>query len=138
MWVFPLVAALVATAFATLLAGRYIRLRRPYELAWAVALAMYAAASIAVVLGLAGGWTAGEFRLYWTLGAVLNVPWLAGGELMLVLRHPTVRAAVWIGLVFVTAYTIAVLRGSAIDAVALADDLPSGKLVFGEIGRAHV
>ena len=98
---------------------------------------MYAAASLAVVLGVAGGWTTGEFQLYWALGAVLNVPFLAGGELMLLVRNRTAQAAIWIVLVFLTAYTVSVLRGATFDAAALAEDLPSGKHVFGDGSAAH-
>ena len=76
---FPLVAAVVAAVFAGLVAKQYVSRRRPFQLAWAISLAMYAAASLAVVFGVAGGWTTGEFQVYWALGAVLNVPFLAGG-----------------------------------------------------------
>jgi hypothetical protein len=137
MWVFPLLAAIVAAAFAVLVAARYRSRRRPYQLVWALALAMYAVASLAVVLGVAGGWTSSEFQLYWALGAVLNVPFLAGGELMLLVGNRTAQAAIWIVLVFLTAYTIAVLRGASVDAAALAEDLPSGKHVFGDGSAAH-
>jgi hypothetical protein len=137
MWVFPLVAAIVAALFAGLVARQYATRRRPYQLAWAIALAMYSAASLAVVLGVTGGWTTGEFQLYWALGAVLNVPFLAGGELMLLVRNRTAQAAIWIVLVFLTAYTVSVLRGASFDAAALTEDLPSGKHVFGDGTAAH-
>src|SRR5512134_3155712 len=137
MWVFPLVAAVVAAVFAGLVGRQYMARRRPYQLAWALALAMYAVASLAVVLGTTGGWTTDEFRIYWALGAVLNVPFLAGGEVMLLTRNRTAQAAVWIALVFLTAYTVAVLRNASIDAAALAEDLPSGKHVFGDGTAAH-
>ena len=137
MWVFPLVAAAVAAVFSGLVAKQYLSRRRPSQLAWAISLAMYAAASLAVVLGVAEGWTTGEFQLYWALGAVLNVPFLAGGELMLLVRNRTAQAAIWIVLVFLTAYTISVLRGATFDAAALAEDLPSGKHVFGDGSPAH-
>jgi hypothetical protein len=137
MWVFPLASAVVAAVFAGLVTRQYAARRRPYQLAWVLALAMYSAASLAVVFGVLGGWTTGEFQLYWALGAVLNVPFLAGGELMLLLRNRTAQAAVWIVLVFLTAYTVSVLRGASFDAAALADDLPSGKDVFGDGSAAH-
>ena len=135
MWVFPLVAAAVAIVFAGLVARQYAARRRPYQLAWAIALAMYAAASLAVVFGVSGGWTSGEFQVYWALGAVLNVPILAGGELMLLVHNRTVHAAIWIVLVFLTAYTVSVLRAAEI--ADLAEDLPSGKDVFGDGSAAH-
>ncbi|MGZ8583374.1 MAG: hypothetical protein ACXWXG_08620 [Actinomycetota bacterium] len=137
MWVFPLVAAVVAAVFAGLVARQYATRRRPYQLAWAISLVLYAAASLAVVLGVSGGWTTGEFQIYWTLGAVLNVPFLAGGELMLLVRNRTAQAAIWVVLVFLTAYTVSVLRGATFDGAALAQDLPSGKHVFGDGSAAH-
>ena len=137
MWLFPLVAAVVAAAFSGLVAKQYLAHHRPYQLAWVLALAMYAAASLAVVFGMTGGWTPREFQLYWALGAVLNVPFLAGGELMLLVRSPRVQAACWIVLIFVSAYTVAVLRAASFDAAALAEDLPSGRGVFGEGSAAQ-
>ena len=87
MWVFPLAAALVAVLFAAALVRRYAARRRSYEVIWALALLMYAAASLAVAFGVANGWTSGEFRVYWALGAVLNVPFLAQGELDLLIAQ---------------------------------------------------
>ena len=51
MWIFPLTAALVAALFAGALVRRYVGSRRPYELVWALALLMYAGASLAVAFG---------------------------------------------------------------------------------------
>jgi hypothetical protein len=137
VFVFPLLAALVALAFASVLGRRYVQRRRTYEGFWAVALVMYAVASGAVALGAFDGWTSGEFRVYWALGAVLNVPFLAQGELDLLIRNRGVRWALYAVLAFVTAYTIARVRTAPIDARALLDDLPSGKEVFGDGTPAH-
>ena len=137
MWVFPLLAAVVASAFAGMLVRQFLERRRPAQLAWAIALAMYGVASTAVVLGSSNGWSRSEFAVYWALGAVLNVPFLAAGELMLLIRDRTVHAALWLVLVFLTAYTVAVLRDASFDAAALAERLPSGKEVFGDGTAAH-
>jgi hypothetical protein len=137
VWVFPLAAAVVAVLFAAALARDFARRRRSYQAIWAAALLMYAAASLAVALGAANGWTSAEFRIYWTLGAVLNVPFLAQGELDLLIHRRGVRWALYAVLAFVTAYTIAVVRTAEIDAAALAADLPSGKEVFGDGSPAH-
>ena len=137
MWVFPLLAALVAFAFAAMLARQFLERRRPYLFAWTVALLMYGVASLAVVAGVAGGWTSAEFQVYWALGAVLNVPFLAAGEVLLLFRRDSVQWATALALVFLTAYTVAVLRNTAIDAGALAERLPSGKEVFGDGTPAH-
>jgi hypothetical protein len=137
VWVFPLLAALVALVFAGLLARQFLRRRRSSQAFWAVALLMYAIASAAVALGAADGWTSGEFRVYWTLGAVLNVPFLAQGELDLLVRRREVRLGLYVLLVFLTAYTIAVVRTASLAGGALAEDLPSGKEVFGDGTPAH-
>ena len=137
MWVFPLAAALVAVLFSAALVRRYAARRRSYEVIWALALLMYAAASLAVAFGVANGWTSGEFRVYWALGAVLNVPFLAQGELDLLISRRGVRWALYVLRAFITAYTIAVVRTAAIDTAVLAQDLPSGKEVFGDGSAAY-
>jgi hypothetical protein len=137
MWVFPLIAAVVAFVFAGMLFARAIRSRQHYLLAWAIALSMFGVASLAVVQGVANGWTSRGFAVYWALGAVLNVPFLAGGEVMLLSRNRTVHLVVWLVLIFVVAYTVSVLRGASVDAAALVERLPSGKEVFGDGTPAH-
>jgi hypothetical protein len=137
MWVFPLVAAVVAGIFAALLAKQYLQRRRSYQLLWAIALLMYAVASLAVAIGALSGWGRLSFEVYWVFGAVLNVPFLAAGELQLLIRNRTVEVVIDVILVFLTAYAISVTRGAAYDAQALAQQLPSGKHVFGAGTPAH-
>ena len=137
MWVFPLVAAGVAFVFSAVLFRQFAARRRPYLLVWGIALAMYGVASAAVVVGVLNGWTSFWFELYWALGAVLNVPFLAGGEIQLLARNRTVDAVVYVVLIFITAYTVAVLRGAHVDPAPLLERLPSGKHVFGDGTPAH-
>jgi hypothetical protein len=137
MWVLPLVAAIVAGVFSGLLVRRYLRHRRPYQAVWAISLAMYAIASVAVAAGAANGWTEFGFELYWALGAVLNVPFLAAGEVLLLFRQ---RWVCWVtvgALIFLTALTFSTLSGAVYDAEALTETLPSGKHVFGAGSPAH-
>jgi hypothetical protein len=137
MWVFPLAAAVVALAFGGALGSQSLRRPRSYLAIWAVAMLMYAAASFMVFLGATNGWSATEFRWYWNLGAVLNVPFLAQGELDLLIRRPAARWALYVLLAFVTAYTLAVVRTAEVSPVALEQELPSGKEVFGAGSAAH-
>lgn len=137
MWLFPLLAALVALAFSALLVRRWLDRRRPHEAAWAMAMLMYAGASFALVLGVTSGWSDTEYRAYWLLGAVLNVPFLAMGELLLLVRNRTVRAGLWILLIFVSAYALNIVRTAALVQGSLAAELPSGKDVFGAGSPAH-
>jgi hypothetical protein len=137
VWSFPSLAAVVALAFAAMLLRRFVRNRRSYLAWWAVALLMYAVASAVVAAGALNGWTSAEFRVYWALGAVLNVPLLAQGELDLLIRSRWFRSVLYVLLAFVIAYTIARVRTAAVDVGALAEELPSGKEVFGDGTPAH-
>lgn len=137
MWSLPLAAAVVSLAFAALLARQFAERRRPPQALWAVALLMYAGASTALFLGTLSGWTEGEYRAYWLLGAVLNVPFLAQGELHLLVRDRYVTGALLLLLLFGTAYAAARVQRAGMDPRALAEDLPSGKEVFGSGTPAH-
>ncbi len=132
MWVLPLAASIVALGFAGLLGRDWLRRRRAFQAAWVVALLMYAAASLALTLGVLDGWSATEFRLYWAFGAVLNVPWLALGEAYLLVRQRWVLTALLALSVFLTAFTLAEVRSAAVHAAAFSKDLPLGKDVFGD------
>jgi hypothetical protein len=137
MWVFPLAAAVVAFAFAASLARRFARSRRLHLAMWCAALVMYAFASLAVAMGALSGWSRTLFEVYWILGAVLNVPLLAAGEIHLLRRGPILDVAVWVVLAFVFAYTVAVTRGADVIGASLAERLPSGKEVFGDGSAAY-
>jgi hypothetical protein len=65
------------------------------------------------------------------------VPFLAAGEVLLLVRRPWVVWSVALVLIFVTAYTLAVLQGADAAASALREQLPSGKEVFGDGSDAH-
>jgi hypothetical protein len=137
MWMFPLVAAVVGFVFAALLVRQYADRKRPYQLMWAISLAMYGVASAAAFVGVKSGWSAFDYRVYWALGAVLNVPFLAAGELQLLLRHRVANLAIDVALVFVVVYVVVVLRHATLDPAGLAPRLPSGKDVFGDGTPAH-
>lgn len=132
MWVLPLAATLVALAFAGLLGRRWLAGRWAFQAAWILALLMYAAASAALTLGVLDGWSTAEFRVYWALGAVLNVPWLALGEGYLLLRRRWLLVGLLALVVFLSAFTIAQVRTAPMDVGALSKDLPLGKEVFGD------
>jgi hypothetical protein len=137
MWVFPLVAAIVATVFAAMLARAYRLRRRASQLSWAIALGMYAAASAVVALGALNGWTSTGFEVFWIFGAVLNVPFLAGGELQLLAPRRDVTIVVWLVLAAIVIAVLLVMRDATYDVAALGERLPSGKEVFGDGTPAH-
>jgi len=130
MWAFPLAAAALALAFASLLLRQLLARRRSHQAFWAIALLMYAAASLALFLGVVDGWTSAEYRVYWLFGAVLNVPFLAQGEIQLLVRSRAVTAVLGVLLVFGTAFALARVRTAQVDPAALIRDLPLGREVF--------
>lgn len=83
MIAFPLIAAGVSAVFSAQLLRSYARRHRLPQLAWGIALAQFAVASIVVAIGISGGWTSSLYKLYWVFGALLNVPWLALGSIAL-------------------------------------------------------
>jgi hypothetical protein len=131
MWLIPAVAAVVAAVFAVLLFRQFAARRGQAQLLWAIAMAMFAVASAALAVGVASGWSKTVFAIYWAFGAVLNVPFLAGGEIVLLFRRPWVRWAVWLALIFSVAFTLSVLQQAAVNPAALAEQLPAGRDVFG-------
>src|SRR3954447_15890188 len=76
-------APLVALAFALSTFERWLDRRKPHEGAWTVALFLFAGASAALWGGAAFGWNELWFRLFYLLGAVINVPFLALGTVYL-------------------------------------------------------
>jgi len=132
MWIFPLAAAGIALVFAVLLGKQFVSRRRPFQLLWAVALVMYAAAAMAVFLGVLDGWSVAEYRVYWLFGAVLNVPFLAAGEAHLLVRSRVVLRIVDVVLAVATVVAIALVFAADISQGALAGHLPAGKTVWAE------
>ena len=92
-------ATAVATLFAQATLVRYTRDHRPQDLAWTISLAMFALASAALATGVSTGWDNGTFRIFFLLGAVLTVPWLALGTVYLLAGQERGRRVQW-GLVF--------------------------------------
>jgi uncharacterized integral membrane protein len=131
MWVLPAVAAAIALVFAGLLLRQFLQRKRAYQLLWAIALLMYAIASAALAVGILNGWSQAAFSVYWIFGAVLNVPFLAAGELELLTRNRMVAVVIDVLLVVITVFAVVTVRHATFNALALTKQLPSGKHVFG-------
>lgn len=127
-------ATAVATLFAQATLVRYTRNRRPHELAWTIALAMFALAAVALALGTSTGWDNGTFRVFYLFGAILNVPWLALGTLYLLAGETAGRRVQW-GLVLITGLAAGVLLTAPMEPVAGSVAIPVGKEVFGVLPR---
>jgi hypothetical protein len=134
----PIAAALVALAFGVHLLVRAGRRRTWHEAAWAVAMLMFATASGALALGVSDGWSSTEFRAYWLFGAVLNVPYLALGEVYLLARRPWVGHLVLAVVLGATAWAAGEVRSAPLDAGVLrADRFFAGREVLGEDAPAR-
>jgi hypothetical protein len=125
-WLLPGIAAAASGAFAAAVLRQYAARRRPHQLAWGVALSMFAVASLALTAGVAAGWSPLSFKLYYLFGAVLNVPWLALGTVEL-LAGPTGRRAYVAGLVAFTVLGVVLVALARVTPADLAGRLPEGK-----------
>ena len=126
-------ATAVATLFAQATLARATTTHRPQDRAWTVALALFALASAALATGVSTGWDRGTFRLFYLLGAVLSVPWLALGTIHLLARPTVGRRAERI-LVFLSGLAAGVLLAAPMHDVS-GTAIPVGKDVFGVFPR---
>jgi hypothetical protein len=126
-WLLPGVAAAASAAFAAAVLRQYAARRRPHQLAWGVALSMFALASLALTVGVAAGWTPLSFKLYYLFGAILNVPWLALGTVEL-LAGRTLRRLYAAALAAFTALSVVLVVLASVTSSDLAGRLlPEGK-----------
>lgn len=128
--IFPLLAAVIALAFALALARRLTQRWRPHEAVWCMALLMYAAASVAATMGVASGWSTNEYRAYWLLGAVLNVAYLAQGEVYLLVRRRPVAHFLLVALVAISVVAVVIVWTSRVHQPELLKALPLGNLAW--------
>jgi len=129
------IATAVATLFAEATFKRWRHGRRPHEAAWTVALALFALASAALATGVSTGWDRGVFRVFYLLGAVLNVPWLALGTVYL-LGGERAGRRVRAVLVFLSGLAAGVLLTAPMSGrIVASPTIPVGKEVFGVFPR---
>jgi hypothetical protein len=128
-------ATAVATLFAEATFKRWRQKRRSHEAAWTVALALFALASAALATGASTGWDRGVFRVFYLLGAVLNVPWLALGTIYLLVGERAGRRVRAV-LVFASGLAAGVLLTAPMTRdVTGSATIPVGKEVFGVFPR---
>jgi hypothetical protein len=100
----------------------------------------YALATWALVLGLSFGWNTLNFRLFYWLGAIVNIPLLAAGSVFLVLGTTAGRRFVWAvgawSVLGALATWAAPLKGAT-----ASEGIPEGKELFDfiiEVGGVSV
>lgn len=127
-------AMLISLAFGCSTLERFFDKRKPHEAAWTAALFLFAAASAALLLGVAYGWNPLWFRLFYLFGAIVNVPYLALGTVWLLggrrWGRPATTAVHAFALFSAGVMAAAPLRGR-IDPARL----PQGSDVFGPLPR---
>jgi hypothetical protein len=123
----------VATVFAEATFVRWTERRRAHLAAWTVALAMFAGASAALAVGVSTGWDKPTFRVFFLLGAVLNVPWLAFGTVCLLGSATVIRRSGTV-LVFFSGLAVGVLLTAPMKPVS-GTTIPVGSDVFGAFPR---
>jgi len=94
---------------------------------------MFALASAALSVGVSTGWDNGTFRIFFLLGAVLSVPWLALGTVHLLFR-PAIGRRTERVLVFLSGLATGVLLAAPMQSVH-GTAIPIGKDVFGVFPR---
>jgi hypothetical protein len=121
------VATVASAAFAVDVLRQYSQRRKPYQLAWGVSLSMFALASLALAVGVAEGWTAADFKVYYLFGAVLNVPWLGLGTVLLLAGRRTARTYLALLGLFSLASLLLIWLAPVTGADLAGQVLPEGK-----------
>lgn len=129
--IFPLLAIGVAWLFSARLAQQWAQRRRAHALAWAMSLFLFGLGHVAVLIGITRGWSAPTFGIYWLAGALLNVPFLAIGQLHLLDRK---RSVIWwtlaaLAVVWNVSFTVTAGYDTAV--LAAAQGVPAGQDVIG-------
>jgi hypothetical protein len=132
---FPLIAALLAAVFALQLGVHYRTWRQPHVLAWCLSFGLFAVAAWAVAVGIGMGWSRTVFGFYWVAGALLSVPLLATGQLLLM--DPR-RSVLWwtlagICAVWAVLFTaMAEVNQAVLTRASQAQSIPLGSAVIGQ------
>ena len=127
-------STLIACAFALSTFDRWLRRRQPHELAWTVAMALFAVGSGALWWAESSGWNVMAFRIFFLAGAVLNVAWLALGTVYLLvgLRAGNIARA-W--LVLLSGFATGVVLIAPTKSQVVSTEFPAGREIFGVAPR---
>jgi hypothetical protein len=124
VFVVPLIAGLVGVVFGGVVLREYLAKRKPYQLAWAFALELFGFAALIEAVGIAAGWTDPLYKSYYLLGGILNVGWLAVGELYLLFPRRVGLAATGVMAAITLAALVAVSLSST-DPALLRESIPA-------------
>ena len=122
-------AALVALAFAGCTFERWLVRRRAHDLSWSLSLLMFFIGAAALAYGATAGWNGPTFRVFYAFGAIINVPFLAAGQLQLQLRPHRAAPVLW-GVSIFSALAVGIVLASPFIGPVGGTELPRGKEVF--------
>lgn len=125
---YALVSSIVSAAFAGVVVRRFFISRRPAFAAWGLGLAIFAAAAACQAVGEKWGFTPFTFRMFYLLGGVLGVAYLALGTVFLMAP----RRVAWATAGVLAAITVA----TAVDAATVSVDTARLSTPAGILGEA--
>ena len=128
-------AALIAVAFALCTFDRWHRRGAPNELAWTIAMILFATGAAALWWAEATGWSILAFRIFFLTGAVLNVAWLALGTVYL-LTSKRLADQLRRLLVVLSAFSAGVITVAPTKRQIIDGEFPSARELFGVLPRA--
>ena len=127
-------STIVALAFGLSTLDRWLRRRRPHELAWTIAMALFVVAAFALWLAEGSGWGNGVFRVFFAFGAIVNVPWLGLGTIYLLAGQRAGNATMR-GLLIFSGFAVGVVFTAPIRGVIEPTTLPTGSEHFDPLPR---
>ncbi len=113
-------ATIVSLGLADRVARQWRTRRRPYQLAWAIALGLFAVGAACQLVGATAGWSAAAYRVWYASGALLAAAWLGQGTVLLlagrrvgVVLSGLLVAGSLVGVFLVAAAPVDLIRGTA-------------------------
>ena len=97
-------------------------------------MAMFALAALSLWWAEARGWSSASFRVFFLLGAVVNVPWLGLGSVYL-LMGPRIGLATSRVLLVFTGFATGAILMAPMKGPVPTNELPTGSDLFGPIPR---
>jgi hypothetical protein len=123
-------AGLISFAFCLLTYDRWLRRRAAHDLAWTIAMALFALGAGSLWWAESRGWSTASFRVFFLTGAILNVPWLGLGTVYLLFGQ-RVGHAMRTVLVLLSGIAVGVVLTAPTKRAVDPDVFPTAKELFG-------
>lgn len=123
-------AGLISLAFCLLTYDRWLRRRAAHDLAWTIAMALFALGAGSLWWAESRGWSTASFRIFFLTGAILNVPWLGLGTVYLLFGQ-RVGNAIRTVLVLLSGIAVGVVLTAPTKRAIDPENFPTAKELFG-------